>query len=423
MKFITVGTLFGLSFLICITLCGSVTAAPTWTTYAGYKKIVEDYKRKDTSILLKDLQSKDPMDRQLAALGLGAKGKDGIEPLLALSKSSYFTDRFYAISALSDVYNTTHDERALDAVIGGINDDNIVVALGAAGCLDMDNPKAINSLVVALKDTRKDSGGNSVQDYATDSLVKIGKPSVESLIGALKDKDPQVRYRAVKALGEIKDEKAAASLASLLGDKAIISIRRPDVDTIPDPIAATNEEMRLINLRRTISPTAADDLREYKYASEPLPKAMYHRQSDGIVEGSGILAKNAINWMLKERYYKATIGELSRVALVNMGPSVTENIAPLLESDDSYVRSGAVYVAGGIKAISLTKNVADILINDKDPDVRKIAALALGEMGDSRAAKYLNEAGLTEKRKDVKDAITYSMDKLKNSLPTVVEGN
>jgi len=400
--------------------CSNIVAAPTWTTYGAYKKIVEDYKRKDTSVLLHDLQSKDPIDRQLAALGLGTKGREGLEPLLALSKSSYYGDRFYAISALFDVYQSTHDERTLEAVIRGTKDSNIIVALGATGNLDINDPKAINVLIELLGDERSGSGNCRIQDYAADALVKIGKPAVDSLIAALKNKDPQVRYQAVKALGEIKDEKAATPLANLLGDKAAISLRLPDKN---NPLSATSNEMEAINLQRSIAPTSADYLRDYKYAREPLPTAMYHRQSDGMVEGAGILAKNAINWMLEKRSYKVSIGEEARIALVNIGSPVTEHIAPLLKSDDSYIRYGAIYIAGGIKAVSLTGTIADILKNDNDPEVRKAAALSLAEIGDNRAVKYLNEAQAAEKKKDVKDAIEYSIGKFKNALPTVIEGN
>jgi|GEM_PF-1731787 len=402
-------------------LCSCAMGAPKWTTYAEYMKIVDDYKRKDTDTLLEELKSSDPIDRQLAALGLGAKGKEAIEPLLALSKSSYYGDRFYSISALSDIYETTHDERALRVVIEGVEDNNTVVALGAIACLDINNPKVIDALIKALKDTRKDSGGNSIQDYAAKSLAKIGKPSAESLIKTLEDKDPQVRYRAVKALGDIKDERATVPLINLLGDKVTVSIRYPNENS--NPITETEEEIRMINLQRSAFPTPMDYLRENKYAREPFPTAMAHRQRDAGAEGAGIMAKNVINWMLKERSYKISISEVSRLALVNIGPPVTEHIAPLLKSDDSYIRSGAVYVAGGVKAVSLTGAIADILKNDNDPEARKTAALSLAEIGDNRAVRYLNEAQATEKKKDVKDVIAYSIKKLENAVPTVMQGN
>jgi HEAT repeat protein len=57
------------------------------------------------------------------------------------------------------------------------------------------------------------------KDDAIDALVTLGEPSVEKLIGALRDKDENVRKCAVLALGRIKSSDAIDPLIELLGDK------------------------------------------------------------------------------------------------------------------------------------------------------------------------------------------------------------
>jgi HEAT repeat protein len=48
---------------------------------------------------------------------------------------------------------------------------------------------------------------------AKDALVQIGPPAVEGLIAALRNDNPDVRFMAVRALGEIGDLRAAVALA------------------------------------------------------------------------------------------------------------------------------------------------------------------------------------------------------------------
>jgi HEAT repeat protein len=50
------------------------------------------------------------------------------------------------------------------------------------------------------------------------AIEEIGKPAVASLINALSDKRPQVRWEAARALGAIQDPQAAPALVTALSD-------------------------------------------------------------------------------------------------------------------------------------------------------------------------------------------------------------
>ncbi len=85
-----------------------------------------------------------------------------------------------------------------------------------------------------------------------DQLVKAGKEAVQPLIDALKDE--HAKYYAIRALGEIKDERAIEPLANILLDKnygprryaaiALGSIRSPKA--IPPLQKALNDEKEFV---------------------------------------------------------------------------------------------------------------------------------------------------------------------------------
>ncbi len=74
------------------------------------------------------------------------------------------------------------------------------------------DPTAVEPLVVALK---KDKD-RDVRGRAEDALVNIGAPSVEPLIGLLKDDSWRVRRRAVRTLEKIKDPRAIEPLVAVM---------------------------------------------------------------------------------------------------------------------------------------------------------------------------------------------------------------
>jgi HEAT repeat protein len=87
------------------------------------------------------------------------------------------------------------------------------VRQGAAKALgEIGDERAVEPLMKAL---RRDS---YVRWSAVVALGKIGKSAVEPLIGVLSDDNWRVREYAVRALGEIGDERAVEPLIKALGD-------------------------------------------------------------------------------------------------------------------------------------------------------------------------------------------------------------
>jgi HEAT repeat protein len=126
--------------------------------------------------LIRALESKETVVAEYAAGALGGKvSKPAVEPLVAALERG--EGRLYVVVwALGEI----GDPRAIPALVGALGSDDVEVA-----------------------------------KYATRSLVKLGPSATEALVAALDDPSPRRRRYAVRALGEIRDERSLEPLLSL----------------------------------------------------------------------------------------------------------------------------------------------------------------------------------------------------------------
>jgi len=100
----------------------------------------------------------------------------------------------------------------IDKLIQQLKDDDPIARLHAVKTLgETKDAHAVDPLIAVLKDSKCGL-------QAANSLAKIGKPSVESLITVLKDESPIARRNAAMALGMIKDTGAVKPLITALKD-------------------------------------------------------------------------------------------------------------------------------------------------------------------------------------------------------------
>jgi len=95
----------------------------------------------------------------------------------------------------------------ISALEDGVSKAAAVKALGQIG-----DVRAVEPLIAAFKN-------KSVTESAIDTLVKIGTPTVEPLIAALRDENWYTRWAAAKTLGQIGDTRAIEPLIAALQDK------------------------------------------------------------------------------------------------------------------------------------------------------------------------------------------------------------
>lgn len=107
-------------------------------------------------------------------------------------------------------------DEAIDPLISALSSRKKNIRLNAAKLLGvLDNPKAINALILTLRDNNK-----LVRREASTSLSRLGGDAVDPLIGILDDEDWRVRGAAAWALGNLDDERAIAPLEALLEDES-----------------------------------------------------------------------------------------------------------------------------------------------------------------------------------------------------------
>jgi hypothetical protein len=106
-----------------------------------------------------------------------------------------------------------------DELIQQLNQDDVIARLHAVKALgEIKDARAVEPLSAVLKDSKCGL-------QAANALAKIGRPSVPSLVTALKNNSPIARRNAAKALGEIRDNSAVEPLTSALKDDSPI-VRR-----------------------------------------------------------------------------------------------------------------------------------------------------------------------------------------------------
>lgn len=99
-------------------------------------------------------------------------------------------------------------------LVAALKDSSVEVRLKAAKLLqDVPDASAVDPLIGALRD--KD--GN-VRQRAGIALGKIGQPAKESLVGLLRDPDPEMRRTAAEQLGKIRDPETMEALLAALRD-------------------------------------------------------------------------------------------------------------------------------------------------------------------------------------------------------------
>ena len=286
-----------------------------------------------------------------------------VDPIIGALKDEDQGVRYRAAEALGQIKNTT----AVDALIEALNDEDGDVRQKAAWALgQIDDSRTIDPLSYA---SVKDAQGY-VRVEAYDALQKstvggnkVDARSVDPIIGALKDEDQGVRYRAAEALGQLKNATAVDALIEALNDE--------NGDVRQKAAWALGQ----IDDARTIDPLS--------YAS--------------VKDAEGYVREEAYNAL-----QKSTVGG-NKVDARSVDP-----IIGALKDEDQGVRYRAAEALGQIKNTTAVDALIEAL-NDEDGDVRQKAAWALGEIGDVQAVDPLNYAS-------VKDAQGYVQDEAKKAL-------
>ena len=166
--------------------------------------------------LISVLKETDERVREHAAAALfNCAGNDAVDLLITSLTDANETVRVNAARILGKI----KDPRSVEPLIAALHDTSARVAGNAAIALgEIRDVRAVPALVAALKVTRNPvlDGGSVLQ-----ALRSIGAPAIGALASAARDPNPDVRIRALTALGGIADDGAIAPLVAGFHDTEV----------------------------------------------------------------------------------------------------------------------------------------------------------------------------------------------------------
>ncbi|HTX67505.1 MAG TPA: HEAT repeat domain-containing protein [Opitutaceae bacterium] len=396
--------------------------------------------------LIQALEADDAELRAAAATALGQIGDvRAIEPLLAAVTSKAPETAAAALAALGAL----HDPRALPAIIGALaaKDDSVgaqavdaIARFGAPAVepllASLHDPKArvraraaealgrigdaraVGPLVDLLKQAPSadppaadenapaapkadtDESADAIPDVrqaAAEALGKLGAPAVEPLLGCLTADDATVCALAAKALGEIKDARAAEPLVAALLQRQ----KSGDSDARDALVAA------LVALGPpAVAPLAAhlqdDDIDIRRTVAEPLDGLKFVPTED---------ADKAAFWVLRKSWDD----------LVKLGAPAVAPLIAALKSDDNETQSGAAEALGKLGDRRAVDPLV-VLLQNGAQEVTAKAAAALGFLGDPAAVEPLMKTAETAPADDTRAAAAEALGRLGDAraTPTLV---
>lgn len=258
---------------------------------------------------------------------------------------------------------------------------------------------AIPSLIGLLDDAAEGrmpdrSEPTSSASEARKALVKIGRPAVVALIGALKHDNWIIRSEAAEILGALKARQACLSLISAMNDKnplagksAAAALGKIDSQVLIDVL---NHEKTRVRAR------AAWALGELKIHSsiQQLIAALDDKNTlvrGNVIESLGHIGDRAATPFLAQKLKdkNRVIREKAALALGKIGdPQAVEDLMGALKHKDWATQWKAALALGMIKDARAFEFLVSALKNRR-AEVRFAAAWALGEMNDPRAVEYL----------------------------------
>jgi HEAT repeat protein len=330
--------------------------------------------------------------------------------LQQLIQGLFHTDwqrRVAAVEELSEI----NEVPVVPALLKAIKDEDHQVRWAAVRALEgKPDELVLKALLWALRD-----GAYLVSDAAGVALGRAGAPAIPGLLEALKDENPDVRGRAVEALGKIGDTSVVSSLIALLPDEAT---PHRETKRICDLAAAVLEEMG--------TPEALEALAQWRGVAVVTEPAAEPEQSP-VQEAPSITQWEALshlletlhnpNWGIRERAAK-TMREQAKALRGLDDPIVVNLLANALRDPDEFVRWAAVEALAWIKDDTTIPLLLEAL-HDKQWTVRLAVIRALIEIGDSNVTPALLHA-LNDRHTPLREAAAEALGRL--GSPAAVPG-
>ncbi len=332
----------------------------------------------DIDGLIETLQDNKARKRHLAAEALGQIGDPkALEPLINALKDEQWIVRRSAARALGNICSP----HAIDPLIKTLEDENLDVRCEAALALgNIGDSRAVEPLIKMLK-------GGKETTAAIVALGEIGDPrAVDTLILALRDGvwgADEVSANAATALGKIGDARAVKPLLRALEEVGqLLHYAKTHFNIPKETLGKHMETVYGTALSEINDPQAVDMLAEalkdsnpnrlinpYPYAAQALGKIGSPDAARALV--AALNDKNLENWWLS--------GEAT-VTLVKTGKNGVLPLINVLKHEKWWVKMVAAQALGEIGDYRAAEPLLEIL-DDKDKKVRRAVADALDKLG------------------------------------------
>ncbi|OQA05119.1 MAG: putative lyase [bacterium ADurb.Bin374] len=173
---------------------------------------LKDFGTHSIPFLMESLSSEYWMGRSLAARALAEMGSEAISPLTAALESQDKERRFWAVKILGQM----REESALPEIRKFLTDQDSEIRMAAVQALGgFPQADTVPMLVERFLDPSW-----VVRREACRSAVACGMPAVQALLNALGSVEEDVRYWALRALGDIRPAGIFPEIVKLLRDRS-----------------------------------------------------------------------------------------------------------------------------------------------------------------------------------------------------------
>ncbi|NWF76283.1 MAG: HEAT repeat domain-containing protein [Nitrospirae bacterium] len=335
-------------------------------------------------------------------------GDLAVEPLINAVKSNNVDVRRNSIKALGKIKNSL----AVDTLITSLKDEDTYVRKNSAEALgEIGDQRAVIPLISALDDKKtcvKDASLNSLKKVI--NLTKETK-GVDSLSEFITHENKDVREIVVDAIKQEKDRRTAELLIIAMKDKnpdirkkAIEAVRDIGKEAVEPLINALNNNDDIIT--KISSATILGELKEpqaveplinsLKYESKEEPLSAEKLKVETIIALGKIGDARAVEPLIQIINGKQVrLKESAMNALSEIGEPAVDSLISIIKSQNNFTaKINAVIILGNIKSTKAVEPIINTLLLDaydnKSWMFRAEAIRALAKIGDQRAIEPLN---------------------------------
>jgi len=323
----------------------------------------------------------------IAAAALIRKDPSHVENIIQRLKDPNEQMRMAAIRALGWIKTPRSEETLIGLTAEYSENETLIEALGKIG-----SPRAMDVLAGLMESKKSYRAAAALAESGDFRAIRILEAVPKT------DGDENERYRVIRLLGRIDDDRALLPLLKAIGPSYTEEIIKILATRASKAIALAESVVHDEKCDKRLREQAAEALIRMKYGTSPEGFVQAFASDNSYLRYAGIIYLREIkeNWsidlsikMLKDK--DAYIRSMAAYGLRYQKDSrATSTLIEALNDNDWMVRDNAIEALGEMGDPSAVKPLIRILENKQKEDVeRAVAARALGKLKDPRAVKSL----------------------------------